>query len=214
MALIHRATLQPTKLELLTAWLPDRPWAGRAAAEPGAVEQVGAYRFDDPAGEVGLEAHLVECADGTVLHVPLTYRAAPLAGAESALVGTLEHSVLGTRWVYDGCADPVWVAALARSVLAGTPQAEELVDVDGDLVPREPTARVTGTGLDADPELPADAPLTPSDQGPATVLRAGEIELFVVRVVGTGADGDHVLTGTWTTGGPATLAAVRTVRLP
>ncbi|TDC45908.1 hypothetical protein E1212_28060 [Jiangella ureilytica] len=205
MARIHRATLRPTKLELLTAWLPAQAWAAGA----GAVEQVGAYRFDDPAGEVGLEAHLVECADGTVLHVPLTYRGAPLDGAEDALVGTMEHSVLGRRWVYDGCADPVWVAALARTVLSGTPQAEELVE-DGDaLVPREPTARVTGTGLEADPDLPEDGPLTPSDRGPATVVRAGDLELVVVRQVGTGAIGEHVLTGTWTTGGPATLAAVR-----
>lgn len=207
MALIHRATLQPTKLELLTAWLPTQAWAAGAAA--GAVEQVGAYRFDDPAGEVGLEAHLVECADGSVLHVPLTYRGAPLDGADDALVGTMEHSVLGRRWVYDGCADPVWVAALARAVLSGTPQAEELVE-DGDaLVPREPTARVTGTGREADPGLPEDVPLIPSDRGQATVVRAGDLELVVVRAVGTGAIGEHVLTGTWTTGGPATLAAVR-----
>jgi len=34
--------------------------------------------------------------------VPLTYRGAPLDGAEDALVGTTEHGVLGRRWVYDG----------------------------------------------------------------------------------------------------------------
>ncbi|TDD70391.1 hypothetical protein E1262_09070 [Jiangella aurantiaca] len=205
MALIHRATLRPTKLELLATWLPDRPWAAGA----GALQQAGAYRFDDPAGEVGLEAHLVQGSDGTVLHVPLTYRGAPLAGAEHALVGTTEHSVLGTRWVYDGCADPVWVAALARAVLTGAPQAEELIDVDGELVPREPTAEVTGSGREDDPSLPVDTPLTPHDDGPTTVVRAGGLELVVVRVVGTGQAGDHVLTGRWATGGPATLAAVR-----
>ncbi len=209
MALIHRAILQPTKLELLTAWLPSQAWAAAAAAGPDAVEQVGSYRFDDPAGEVGLEAHLVECADGTVLHVPLTSRGAPLDGADDALVGTMEHSVLGRRWVYDGCADPVWVAALARAVLAGVPQAEELVDHGDTLVPREPTARVTGTGDEPDPVLDEVAPLSPADDGPATVVRAGDLELVVVREVGTGAIGEHVLTGTWTTGGPATLAAVR-----
>ncbi|MBB5787494.1 CG0192-related protein [Jiangella mangrovi] len=206
MALIHRATLQPTKLELLAAWLPSQAWA----AGTGAVQPVGAYRFDDPAGEVGLEAHLVHAADGTVLHVPLTYRGAPLAGADDALAGTMEHSVLGRRWVYDGCADPVWVAALARAVLAGTPQAEELVDVDGELVPREPTARVTGTGGEPDPVVDENAPVSPYDDGHTTVVRAGDVELTVVRVVGAELIGDHVLTGTWTTGGPATLAtAVR-----
>lgn len=198
MALIHRATLRPSKLELLAAWLPDRPWA----TGTGELRPAGAYRFDDPAGEVGLEAHLLEAGGGMVLHVPLTYRDAPLPGAEHALVGTAEHSVLGTRWVYDGCADPVWVA----TVLAGAAQAEELVDADGDLVPREPTARVTNAG---GPPLPDDAPLTSHDDGPATVVRAGGVELVVVRVVGAEPAGDPVLTGTWATGGPATLATVR-----
>lgn len=206
MALLHRATLRPSKLELLSTWLPDRPWAAGA----GELRQVGAYRYDDPAGEVGIEAHLVQGAGGAVLHVPLTYRGAPLAGAGHALVGTMEHSVLGPRWVYDGCADPVWVAALARAVLAGAPQAEEQVDVDGQLVTREPSARVTGTGGEPDPALPEDTPaLTPSDDGPTTVVRAGGLELVVVRVVGAVPPGEHVLTGTWSAGGPATLAVVR-----
>ncbi|WP_053203963.1 CG0192-related protein [Jiangella muralis] len=207
MALIHRATLRPGKLELLATWLPDRPWANGATG----FEAAGAYRYDDPAGEVGLEAHLLRTDGGAVLHVPLSYRGAPLAGAEHALVGTMEHSVLGTRWVYDGCADPVWVAALASAALTGAPQAEELVDVDGDLVPREPSARVTGSGSadGANPVLPADAPLTPYDDGPTTVVRTGGLDLIVVRVVGAEPDADHVLTGTWTNGGPATLAAVR-----
>lgn len=201
MALIHRATLRPGKLELLATWLPDRPWAAGAAD----LEAAGAYRFDDPAGEVGLEAHLVRTGGGALLHVPLTYRGAPLAGAEHALLGTMEHSVLGTRWVYDGCADPVWVTA----VLTGAAQAEELVDADGALVPREPSARVTTRG---GARLPADAPLTPltpSDDASTTIVRAGDLELAVVRVVGTEASGEPVLTGTWATGGPATLATVR-----
>lgn len=210
MALIHRATLQPAKIELLAEWLPGRPWA--RAGFGGAVEQVGAYRYDDPVGEVGLEAHLVRCADGTVLHAPLTYRGAPLAGAEYALVGIMEHSVLGRRWVYDGCADPVWVAALARAILTGAPQAEELVEIGETLVAREPTARVTGSGSEPDPVVDENGALTPSDDGPVTVVRVGALELAVVRVVGTETAGEHVLTGTWTTGGPATLAVVRDLR--
>src|SRR5438270_5818036 len=99
MALIYKATLNPSKLSLLAAWLPGRPWF------PGDtdVQQLGAYRFDDPAGEVGIESFLLQTGDGSVVHVPLTYRGAPLAQAEEFLVGTTEHSVLGTRWVYDGC---------------------------------------------------------------------------------------------------------------
>ena len=58
--------------------------------------------------------------DGSVLHVPVTYRAAPVAGADEHLIGTMEHSVLGRRWAYDGCADPVF--AHRRQWAGGRPQ--------------------------------------------------------------------------------------------
>ena len=105
MAVIHRAEIRPTKLELLGEWLPKLPWY---PGEPGAAPaSVGAYRFDDPRGEVGIETLLVRTVGGQVAQVPLTYRGAPLPGGEPSLVGTMEHSVLGRRWVYDGCGDPV-----------------------------------------------------------------------------------------------------------
>ena len=47
---------------------------------------------------------LVSDADGTTYVVPMTYRGAPLAGADEALIGTSEHGVLGRRWIYDGAA--------------------------------------------------------------------------------------------------------------
>ena len=34
MAVIHRTTLEPTKLELLTTWLPSRPWYHGGAEGP------------------------------------------------------------------------------------------------------------------------------------------------------------------------------------
>src|SRR4051794_16111111 len=143
MALLHRATVSPSKLELLTDWLPSRSWF--PAGLP--LERVGSFRFDDPAGEVGGETLLVGTGDGTLLQVPLTYRNAPVDGLERHLVGTAEHSVLGRRWVYDGCADPVWAAALATAVLTGGTQAEELVETgDGDLAPRDPDVTVRGSG--------------------------------------------------------------------
>src|SRR5690242_16618427 len=125
MALVYQATLTPPKLELVIAWLADRPWAdGKTDLKP-----VGAYRFDDRAGEVGIEAFLLQASDGSVLHAPMTYRGAPLDGAQEHLVGTSDHSVLGPRWLYDGCADPVWASALAHTVLTGTAQAEVFIDV-------------------------------------------------------------------------------------
>ncbi|MFD4601811.1 1,4-alpha-glucan branching protein [Streptomyces sp. NPDC058464] len=138
MALIHHTTLKPTKVELLAGWLPTRPWYhGPAAPE---LVKAGGFRLDDPAGEVGIEFMVVtegaggaEGAEGAdssgVYLVPLTYRGAPLAGAEHALVGTMEHGVLGTRWAYDGCHDPVLTAGLLALIEGRTEaQAQSITD--------------------------------------------------------------------------------------
>ena len=132
MAIIHRATLTPSKPTLIGAWLDTRPWAGR-----GPDEVLGAYRFDDPDGEVGVEAFLVRRGN-RLLHVPLTYRAAPLAGHESHLVATLEHSVLGPRWVYDGAVDEVAVACFRRALEGEQEQAELEIWEDGRVVGHRP----------------------------------------------------------------------------
>ena len=205
MAVIHRATLSPGTLELLAGWLPSRPWC------PGVedLRQLGAYRFDDPAGEVGLEAFLLQAADGPVLHVPVTYRAAPLEGAEDHLVGTMEHSVLGPRWVYDGCGDPVWVTALATAALTGGSGAAEVVVGEQGEEPREPTATVAGGGLTGT-EVPVVDLVTCTDAADTTLVRSDGLELTVVRRVGADAPGE-TLTGSWAGGGPAVLAGVRVV---
>ncbi|WP_211253493.1 maltokinase N-terminal cap-like domain-containing protein [Knoellia subterranea] len=82
--MLHRATITPTKGELVEPWLPTRAWWD-GIAERGPV---GTFRLDDPAGEVGMECFLFGSAGGSTLFVPLTYRGAPLAGAEQHLLGT------------------------------------------------------------------------------------------------------------------------------
>ena len=201
MALLHKATLTPSKLELLQSWLPGRPWAAAA----GQVTQLGAYRFDDPAGEVGLETFLLLAADGTVLHVPLSYRGAELAGAERHLLGTLDHSVLGERWVYDGCADPVWVAAAATAALTGGSQAVEFVD--GQAEPRQPSATVQGSGTPG-ASVPAVGDVVPRDGEAATVVEAGGVRLVVARRVGSEVAGIHTLVARWADGGSAAVVGV------
>ncbi|WP_068397293.1 maltokinase N-terminal cap-like domain-containing protein, partial [Kribbia dieselivorans] len=122
MALLYDATLTPGKLDLIAGWITGQRWYAGSSRGPLPVEQlrhVGRWRVDDPAGEVGCEVHLVADDSGVaaggepvIYQVPLTYRGAPLAGGEAALVGEMEHSVLGHRWVYDGCHDPVFAAEL------------------------------------------------------------------------------------------------------
>ncbi|NIZ92612.1 CG0192-related protein [Kineococcus rubinsiae] len=217
MALIHRAEIRPTKLELLEAWLPGRPWSpagsGEARQEVRALRKVASARFDDPAGEVGVELMVVRAGgDGPLLHVPLTYRAAPLAGAEHALVGTMEHSVLGLRHVYDGCADPVFVAALARTVLTGGRQADEVVE--GDPGPRAPDVVLAGSGRPGEP-VPDLAPVRVVADGDPAVVTAGSLVVEVLRVLGpagarAGGEG-ATLHATWAAHPePVLLARVRT----
>lgn len=142
MALIHDAELKPAKLELLAAWLPTRDWFG----EDGPVEREAAFRLDDPAGEVGIETFVVR-SGAFRFHVPLTYRGRPLA--EGTLVGELEHSVLGHRWIYDGPSDPVY-RAVATDVIASGGHEVDAFFADGTKAPRAAwAASVTGTGLAA-----------------------------------------------------------------
>ncbi|MCW2524657.1 MAG: hypothetical protein JWO63_2992 [Frankiales bacterium] len=194
MALIYQAELTPTKTELLNSWGPSQPWWGTDSNSPA-----GAYRFDDPAGEVGVETHLLRSAAGRVLQVPLTYRSAPLPGAESALVGTMHHSVLGQRWIYDGCFDPVYLAALASAILTGGQQAElQVAGDDGAFRSRAATTRVAGSGRSgrAVPDLSAP---TVSTSGVATTIRTAGLELTVRRSlqdeISIGAA--DTLLGTW-----------------
>jgi hypothetical protein len=161
MALIHRTTMTPTKLELLAEWLPRQPWyQGDGTTD---LRRAGGFRLDDPEGEVGIEFMVV--TDGPIAyHVPMTYRGGPLAGAEHALIGTSEHGVLGTRWVYDGVHDPVLRAQLT-ALLRGEaePQMQGVSDtpdpsVVGELAagaPEEPTVAIVRVPRPG--EAPADA---------------------------------------------------------
>ncbi|HEY0535924.1 MAG TPA: hypothetical protein VGD29_30425 [Actinoplanes sp.] len=204
MAIIHRATLTPTKLELLEAWLPTRPWYpdGDAAG----LERVGAARFDDPADEVGVEIFLVKTPQGPLTQVPMTYRAAPLDGAGEWLIGTTEHSVLGTRWVYDAVADPVFVATTAEAIRTGGHQATEYVETPGGpAVAREPLMTLLGSGTQA---KGSPAEIIRVDDGEVAVILTNVGELSVSRLPrATPPDTTLTLTGTWP-GGSITLAVL------
>jgi hypothetical protein len=147
-AVIHDTTLTPGKLELLAAWLPGRPWY-RGGGTP-VLAKAGGFRLDDPDGEVGIEILLVTDADGTTYVVPMTYRGAPLDGADDALIGTGEHGVLGRRWFYDAERDPVAIALLL-ALARGEVQAQH--QNVSDTVDPTVTRRWTGTGDAGRPEV-------------------------------------------------------------
>lgn len=176
MATIYDAEISPSKSELLIQWLPAQPWfVGDAAA----LVRLGAFRFDDPAGEVGLET-IVVGVGGRTYQVPLSYRGAPLAGAEDFLITTMEHSVLGQRWVYDATADPVYVRELAAALLAGKPQAAQNVVVGNALESLPETAWLSSTGT-PDVELPELNVGAPRTSAGVTRIPAGPLNFDVVR---------------------------------
>ncbi|MBX0300774.1 hypothetical protein K2F54_12400 [Cryobacterium sp. 1639] len=215
MALLYSAEITPTKIELLTEWAPTQPWFVGDADQP--VTNVGAYRFDDPEGQVGIETILITAGSGPVLQVPVTYRDAPLAGAEDYLITTMQHSVLGERWVYDATGDPAYLAAVATAALTGGRQAELQVEIDGQMTVREPTAVVAGSGTPGGAAVtpPAVADIGIQQEPAVTVVTAGSLRILVARVLGDdevlaaqAADSvtHEVLAGTWS--GQPTLGAL------
>jgi hypothetical protein len=210
MALLYDATLTPGKRDLVKAWLPSRSWFdGDLDRKP-----VASFRFDDPDGEVGIECFLIGPADGSgsssLLLVPMSYRGAPLEGAEEHLIGTSEHSVLGPRWVYDGCADPVAVSAMLTAIVTGGRQAELTMEENGKLVTFEPTCRVSGSGSATDAVRAGSVTLV--DEGNPTVTRAGDLELVVAREIGTRVAGAETLSAQWGDHEPVVVAAARRSR--
>jgi Maltokinase N-terminal cap domain len=202
MALVHEATLTPSKLELLAQWLPSRSWF----REAGPLTRIGSYRFDDPAGETGIECIIVQ--SGVWLYqVPLTYRGAPLAGAEAHLVCTMEHSVLGPRWIYDGCHDPAAVDALATAILTGASEAIVEVEVDGRMAVLPQVVSVHGSGSPGTP-VPAVESISSEDDGDLTRIITRFYRVDLVRVIDTELDAPFVLTGSWEGTADTTLAGI------
>lgn len=211
MALLHQAELRPSKNELIQGWAPTQPWFEGSPR----ILSVASFRFDDPDGEVGIETLLVAAGDGPVFQVPLTYRNSPLRGGDPWLIGTMQHSVLGQRWVYDATGDPVYLAAVATAALSGVGQAEQYFEIDGKRVVRDPTAVVAGSGTRGAtvPSAPAVGEISTRHELGATIVEAGRLRLLVTRRIGgsgireNDANGfDHpaegvtreALTGTWT----------------
>ena len=192
MARFHVATLTPTKAELIGEWIPTRSW-GPAAADP--IEVIGSFRFDDPDGRVGMETHLVSAGDA-LIQVPLTYRDEPLDGADDALIAEMEHSVLGTRWVYDGLRDPQFVVMLTAVTMTGQGEAIGMASHDGRWYVAPTNVRIEGGGWTQE-RVPVDGFELESDDTTASVLRNDRFELTVFRRPAPGPRPPIGLTATW-----------------
>jgi len=117
--------------ELLPPWMVRQRWYAGKGRVP-LLRRIGGLRFQDPAGEVDVDVHLMLDESGqvpTIYQVPLTYRNARLAGADHALVATVEpsnHGRQAIRYVYDAPHDPVFATALLQLMLGeGTTTSAE-----------------------------------------------------------------------------------------
>jgi hypothetical protein len=205
MAIIHRATITPTKTELIAEWAPSQPW-GPPAGVP--IEVIGAYRFDDPDARVGMETHLVRYGT-TLLQIPLTYRDEPLDGADDALIVEMQHSVLGTRWVYDGLRDPRLVVMLAAVAMTGQGEALGMAEHDGRWYIAPSNVRIQGGGWTQE-RVPVDGFEPGHDDATSVVLHNDRFELTVYRRPVPGPRPAIGLTATWNgQPNPVVLAEVR-----
>jgi len=198
MAIIHRATITPSKLEMVAAYLPGVP--ALAPFVDASLSQIGAYRFDDPAGDVGIETLILTNDAGAVLQVPLTYRGAPVDGLDDALLGTMEHSVLGDRWIYDACREPVYMGELAGTILSGGVGAREVFSASaaGEPEERTPSVTVQGTG-EAGTAAPSIGAVEVEMIGTDSHLRAADVTIVLPHVLDaadTKTDSPALL-GTW-----------------
>ncbi len=166
---------------------------------------IGSYRFDDPDGRVGMEVHLATAGDA-VLQVPLTYRDEPLAGADDALITKMQHSVLGTRWVYDGLRDPLFVVMLAAAALTGQGEAVGMVVHEDRWYIAPSIVRIQGGGWTPQ-RVPVDGFELESDAANASVLRNERFELTVFRRPVPGPRPAIGLTATWATQPDAVVLA-------
>jgi Maltokinase N-terminal cap domain len=197
MAVIHHTTLTPGKLELLSAWLPGQPWYRDAGRAPE-LDRAGGFRLDDPEGEVGIEFMAVtDAATGTTYHVPLTYRAQALPGADHGLITTAEHGVLGRRWIYDGSYDLALTTQLV-ALLQGEaePQAARISHTP------DPTVTTGPPLADAPLGLAGAAAVASTGEGTelqVPVAGGGTVVVQINRVLrpGDGHDGGARVSATW-----------------
>src|SRR4051794_40743784 len=176
MAIFHRATITPTKEELIAAWAPTQPW-GPSADE--ALHVIGSYRFDDPHGRGGVETHLCMAGDA-VFPVPLTDRGEAVDGGGARLITHMSHSVLGDRCVYDGLRDSVFVVMLAGVAMTGQGEALGMVVYEDRWYIAPSNIRIRGGGWGLD-RVPVDGFQLIADDSQASVLRNERFELTFFR---------------------------------
>lgn len=124
-----RASTHDEVHDLLLTGLAEARWFPAKGAA-GTVEPHAAIDLVDPRGEARVEVRLLRLPTGTLLQVPLTFRAPGPAGGAQELGGLL-GTVDGLE-VRDGCHDPAFVRAWLGAARAAGSTASEVPEADED----------------------------------------------------------------------------------
>lgn len=206
------ASMTPGKIELVAPWVGTQRWFQAKGRTPR-FRKVSAYRLDDPNGQVGLEVMFLrdlDASDNTTYQIPVTFRGEPAAELEHALIGTAEHSVLGTRYVYDGCHDPVFAAALLDVMANAGTEAERSDGIVEMTVKGRPTPRAMGLAP------MRDAKVLRGEQSNTSIIYTLEDDTQLIakvfRVLHVGSNPDIEITNALTAAGnqhvPALFASL------
>jgi maltokinase len=115
-------SLTPAIMAILPQWVALQRWYTGKGRVP-VLSHIGGVRLQDPSGKVDINIHLLLDESGrtpTIYQVPLTARGKRLAGADRALVATLEmgeHDNPDTLYFYDAPHDPAFATALLALML-------------------------------------------------------------------------------------------------
>lgn len=219
---IATASISPSKLDLVSSWMGRQRWYAAKGREP-LLRLLSAWRLDDPEGEVGIETLVLADDSGpepVVYQVPLTYRGEPLGSADHALIGTMEHTALGRRWVYDAPHDPVYSAQLLE-LLQGRVSAQSSTTSDA----VDDTVRGAPQGSWTQPVRVRASRVLSGEQSNTSVILDADLEdgshvpliVKVFRMLSPGENPDVVLQGALVDAGsrrvPAVVGAI-TARWP
>lgn len=131
---------------LLSAWLPRQSWFpglggfpgeepditpmsvarlfefGPADTEIGTPDAIPGTSLEGPSLTIQGHEAIIEVSTRSAvkrLNVPLSFRTVEDYALRPHLIGVIEDITLGTCWVYDGAADPIFVVTLAQAMATG-----------------------------------------------------------------------------------------------
>jgi hypothetical protein len=108
----------------------------------------------------------------------------------------MDHSVLGTRWVYDGLRDPRLTAMLAAVAMTGQGEALGMSLYEGRWYIAPSNVRIQGGGWTQE-RVPVDGFELGTDDAIGSVLRNDRFQLTVFRRPRPGPRPSIGLTATW-----------------